>query len=73
MDTTLFAEVWRGLGTNLYHLRVPDKIIQAILRHADLATTMKHYVKVARCESGDGQAESGVEWDVEKEKETVKM
>lgn len=35
----------RGLGTNLYHLKTPDNIIQAILRHADLATTMKHYVK----------------------------
>lgn len=70
MDTTLFAGGLgtNCLGTNLYHLRVPDKIIRAIL--ADLGTTMKHCVKVARCESGDGQAESDVEWDVEKEKET---
>jgi hypothetical protein len=35
----------RGLATNLYRLRVPDKVIQAILRHSDLKTTMNIYVK----------------------------
>ena len=35
----------RGLATNLYRLGVPDKTIQAILRHATLATTMNIYVK----------------------------
>jgi integrase len=35
----------RGLATNLYSLGVPDKIIQRILRHADVATTMACYVK----------------------------
>ena len=35
----------RGLATNLYRLGVPDKTIQAILRHADLSTTMNSYVK----------------------------
>ena len=35
----------RGLATNLYRLGVADKTIQAILRHADLSTTMNSYVK----------------------------
>lgn len=35
----------RGLATNLYRLGVPDKTIQAILRHADLSTTMNSCVK----------------------------
>ena len=35
----------RGLATNLYRLGVPDKTIQAILRHADISTTMNSYVK----------------------------
>jgi integrase len=35
----------RGVATNLYDLGVKDKVIQAILRHADLATTLGIYVK----------------------------
>jgi integrase len=35
----------RGLASNLYRLGIPDKTIQAILRHAALATTMNIYVK----------------------------
>jgi integrase len=35
----------RGLATNLYRLGVSDKTIQAILRHANLNTTMNVYVK----------------------------
>ena len=35
----------RGLATNLYQLGVPDKTIQAILRHSNLSTTMNSYVK----------------------------
>jgi len=35
----------RGLATNLYRLGVPDKTIQAILRHSNLSTTMNTYVK----------------------------
>jgi integrase len=38
----------RGLATNLYRLGVADKTIQAILRHADVNTTMKCYVKTTR-------------------------
>jgi integrase len=35
----------RGLGTNLYALGVNEKTVQAILRHADVGTTMTYYVK----------------------------
>lgn len=35
----------RGLSSNLYRLGVPDKTIQAILRHANVATTLRHYIK----------------------------
>jgi integrase len=35
----------RGLGTNLNHLGVNDKTIQAILRHENVATTQKYYIK----------------------------
>lgn len=35
----------RGLATNLYRLGVPDKTIQAVLRHANVSTTMNAYVK----------------------------
>ncbi len=35
----------RGLATNLYQLGVADKTIQAVLRHSDVSTTMRHYVK----------------------------
>ena len=37
----------RGLATNLNELGANDKTIQAILRHADYATTMNSYVKAA--------------------------
>jgi integrase len=43
---------WRGwhayrrdLGTNLHELGVPDKVIQAILRHEDVSTTQRSYIK----------------------------
>jgi integrase len=35
----------RGLATNLYELGVPDKVIQAILRHEDVSTTQRSYIK----------------------------
>lgn len=37
----------RGLGTNLYRLGVPEKAIQAILRHANVSTTNTYYIKSA--------------------------
>jgi len=41
-DGTRSGEAWRP---NLYRLGVPDKTIQAILRHSKLSTTMHSYVK----------------------------
>jgi integrase len=35
----------RGLGTNLYRLGVPDKVIQAILRHSNVNVTLAYYIK----------------------------
>ena len=35
----------RGLATNLHRLGVPDKIIQAILRHSNVAVTQSCYIK----------------------------
>jgi integrase len=37
----------RGLGSNLYRLGVPDKVIQAILRHSNVNTTATYYIKTA--------------------------
>ena len=37
----------RGLGSNLYRLGVHDKVIQAILRHANVSTTATYYIKTA--------------------------
>jgi integrase len=37
----------RGLGSNLYHLGVPDLVVQELLRHSDVETTRKHYIKVS--------------------------
>jgi integrase len=41
----------RGLATNLNRLGVADKTIQAILRHADLSTTMNSYVKTVSADT----------------------
>jgi integrase len=35
----------RGVATNLYNLNVPEGDIQSIMRHADIATTRRHYIK----------------------------
>lgn len=35
----------RGLGSNLYALGVSDKVIQQILRHANVSTTATYYIK----------------------------
>jgi integrase len=46
----------RGLGTNLYRLGVPEKHIQAILRHANVATTNTYYIKTASADAQAGMA-----------------
>jgi len=35
----------RGLGTNLYRLGVPDKVIQTTLRHSNVNVTLGYYIK----------------------------
>ena len=40
-------KVSQRLATNLHRLRVSDKVIQQILRHANVTTTMNIYVKTA--------------------------
>jgi integrase len=40
-----FHAARRGLGSNLYRLGVPDKTIQAILRHSNVSVTLGYYVK----------------------------
>ena len=37
----------RGLATNLHRLGVPDKVIQSILRHSNVAVTQRCYIKTA--------------------------
>ena len=41
----------RSLASNLYALGVKPKVIQAILRHSDLATTMGFYAETSEAES----------------------
>jgi hypothetical protein len=41
----------RGLATNLHDLGVPDKTIQAILRHANVSVTINSYVKTLDAQS----------------------
>jgi integrase len=36
----------RGLASNLNELHVPDLTIQRILRHSNVATTRKAYIKI---------------------------
>lgn len=36
----------RGLATNLKELGIHDLVIQRILRHGDVGTTQKSYIKV---------------------------
>jgi integrase len=71
--TPIIRDVWkgwhgfrRGLGSNLYSLGVPPKVIQEILRHADVATTETHYIVVDRSEANKAMKKleraMGKEW-----------
>lgn len=44
----------RGLATNLHRLGVADITIQGILRHEDVATTRRHYIKEAPAAGHNG-------------------
>ena len=43
----------RGLATNLHRLGVSDKVIQQILRHANVSTTMNIYVKAVSADAAN--------------------
>ncbi len=43
----------RGLGSNLYALGVPEKVIQDILRHANVTTTSTYYIKTVPAQVTD--------------------
>jgi integrase len=46
-----FHSYRRSLASNLYSLGVKPKIIQAILRHSDIGTTLSYYVEVPESET----------------------
>jgi hypothetical protein len=41
----------RGLATNLHRLGVSDRVIQEVLRHANVTTTMNIYVKMVSADA----------------------
>ena len=43
----------RGLGTNLYALGIREKVIQDILRHANVTTTSTYYIKTDPAQVSD--------------------
>jgi integrase len=55
LDPRLVWHGWhsfrRGLASNLYALGVAPKVIQAILRHGDIGTTLAYYVQTPNEES----------------------
>jgi integrase len=53
----------RGLSTNLYELGVKDMVIQAILRHADVAVTRKHYIKTSSEQSEAAMKKLATAWN----------
>jgi len=40
-----FHAAWRGLGSNLYRLGVHEPVIQRILPHSNVSTTINYYIK----------------------------
>jgi hypothetical protein len=48
------ARLRRGLATNLISLGVHPKVVQAILRHSDLGTTLAFYVITPESETRGG-------------------
>ena len=43
----------RGLATNMHRLGVSDKVIQQILRHSNVSTTMNIYVKTVSADAAN--------------------
>jgi integrase len=46
----------RGLASNLHRLGISDKVIQAILRHANVTTTITYYIKTAETDVKEAMA-----------------
>ena len=46
----------RGLGTRLYEANISAKDIQAVLRHADVNTTMAYYIAPDKTRAKAGMA-----------------
>jgi integrase len=57
-----FHSFRRGLSTNLYELGVKDLVIQAILRHANVAVTRKHYIKTSTVQAEAAMKELAKAW-----------
>jgi integrase len=53
----------RGLGTNLYRLGVPPLVIQRILRHSNVSTTMGYYILPIGDDVRKGMAEFSAQWE----------
>ena len=79
----IVGDAWKGwhgfrrsLGSNLYRLGVSPKIIQEILRHADVSTTQTHYIVVDRAETktamGKLERAVGKEWAKAKKRAAAK-
>jgi len=49
-----------GLATNLCRLGVSDKVIQQILRHANVSTTMNIYVKTVSADAASAMESSAL-------------
>src|SRR5580704_10556985 len=56
INWTGFHGFRRGLATNLFALGVNPKIIAAILRHAGMAMTLKHYTMIPDAEQREALA-----------------
>jgi len=61
----------RGLATNLYALGAPDKTVQAILRHANVATTMAYYIKPVAAASHEAMAKLDAAFTAAKKTKTA--
>jgi integrase len=54
----------RGLATNLKRLGIPDTVIQAILRHTDVGTKQRFYIKTVREDVKDAMKQ--LEWKIQR-------
>jgi integrase len=51
----------RGLASNLNRLGIDDSVIQAILRHSDIAVTQRCYIKTTRPEAVEAMRQFSIE------------